>query len=149
MENLQDDSQVREPPATNKQPEEFVPEKVKQTSRPKINWKDLQVTEEQPNQSKFDKSEEHKDLDDFMPGEPVTVKLTEVINTTNSKIRIPDSLRHKFDKDPFFKIILDQPNNFPNFEVIDGLIFLKSNGNRLLCIPDISIDEKSLRMSLI
>ena len=33
VENLQDDSQLGEPPATaDKQPEEFVPEKVKQTS---------------------------------------------------------------------------------------------------------------------
>ena len=38
VENLQDDSQLGEPPATaDKQLEEFVPEKVKQTSQPKIN----------------------------------------------------------------------------------------------------------------
>ena len=84
-----------------------------------------------------------------MPGELVTVKLTKVISTINPKIKLPDCIRGQYMNDPFFKVILDKPGSFPNFEINDGLVFMKSNGDRLLGILDIQIEGKKIRMFLI
>ena len=84
-----------------------------------------------------------------MPGEPVTVKLTKVISTINPKIKLPDCIRGQYANDPFFKVILDKPGSFPNFEINDRLVFMKLNGDRLLGILDIQIEGKKIRMFLI
>ena len=125
----------------------------KKSKRDKIDWASL-VEEELEQNNRITSNEQLKtdqepDNDDFMPGEPVTVKLTEVISTINPKIKLPDCIRGQYANDPFFKVILDKPGSFPNFEINDGLVFMKSNGDRLLGIPDIQIEGKKIRMFLI
>ena len=46
-------------------------------------------------------------------------------------------------------MIMDKPKDFRNFEVKDDLIYLKSNGKNLLCIPKILIKERSVHELII
>ena len=109
------------------------PEKLMTDNREKVNLTDVIEQEMSDNVPDSDpkmieeESSVPEEYDDFMPGEPVTVRLTEVLNAMNTKIKLPDCLRHKYREDPFFKLILDEPGSYPNFEAIDGLLFLKLN----------------------
>ena len=53
-------------------------------------------------------------------------------------------LRGHYQEDPIFKSILDKPKDFRNFDVKDGLIYLKLNGKTLLCIPKMVINERNI-----
>jgi hypothetical protein len=52
-----------------------------------------------------------------------------------------DDIRYQYDRDPFYKKILDSPKEFHNFEVENGIIRIKLNDQTLVCIPDIKLDE--------
>lgn len=54
-------------------------------------------------------------------------------------IDLPTLLRNKYSDDSFFRGILDKPKHYHNFEPDDGLIFVKINDHRLLCIPRIYV----------
>ncbi|KAG8696802.1 hypothetical protein FRC11_000468, partial [Ceratobasidium sp. 423] len=43
----------------------------------------------------------------------------------------------KTSEDPMFKIIMEDPSQNLNFKVQDGALYLKQDGEKLLCIPDI------------
>ncbi|KAF9443695.1 hypothetical protein P691DRAFT_764025 [Macrolepiota fuliginosa MF-IS2] len=46
----------------------------------------------------------------------------------------------QYSQDKFFKLVLNDPTAYKNFEVSNGLIFLRLNGKHTLCIPDILIN---------
>ena len=52
-------------------------------------------------------------------------------------------MRHKYSEDSLFKPMLKNLAQFRNFEVEDGLIYLKKKGRELLCIPRIIIQGHS------
>ena len=54
-------------------------------------------------------------------------------------VDIVNEIRHKYGEDSLFKLILENPAQFRNFEVENGLIYLKEQGRKLLCIPRIII----------
>jgi hypothetical protein len=54
-------------------------------------------------------------------------------------------LRGKYAEDPFFRVILEQPKEFRNFEIKEQLIYLKDNERRVLCIPKVMIQGRSAR----
>ena len=61
----------------------------------------------------------------------------------------PKCLKGHYKEDPAFKPILDNPSNFTNFEIKEGLIFFRSEGMTRLTIPDISINGQSVRENII
>ena len=48
-----------------------------------------------------------------------------------------------------FNLIIDKPKEFQNFDVEDGLIYMKEAGRRLLCIPKILVNNRSIREIII
>ncbi|KAJ2913330.1 hypothetical protein MD484_g7080, partial [Candolleomyces efflorescens] len=60
-------------------------------------------------------------------------------------VNMLEELRGKYINDSVFKPIVENPSQFRNFEVTNGLIYLKEDTRRLLCIPRITIDGRNAR----
>jgi transposase InsO family protein len=69
--------------------------------------------------------------------------LIEVIADGTPSFNLPFCLRNRYEEDPFFKNILEAPKEYKNFELEGGLIFLKVDNKRLLCIPRIVVEGRS------
>ncbi|KAI0366026.1 hypothetical protein BV20DRAFT_953211, partial [Pilatotrama ljubarskyi] len=54
-------------------------------------------------------------------------------------------LRGRYTEDKFFQAILEQPKQFKNFRCEGGLVYLKDNSREVLCIPDVLVNERSVR----
>ncbi|THH28476.1 hypothetical protein EUX98_g5724 [Antrodiella citrinella] len=67
------------------------------------------------------------------------------LSSTTEGIDLPTALKDRYGEDPFFAIILANPNNYKNFRVSDGLVFLKEHEHEYLCIPNIQYKERSVR----
>ncbi len=63
--------------------------------------------------------------------------LLTVLAEGRAGIDLRSIIRNKYSSDPLFRKILAQSKDFRNFEVEDGLIFLKMEDCKLLCIPDL------------
>ena len=63
--------------------------------------------------------------------------------------QFPDCLKWKYSEDPMFKGILNNPENFANFVIEEGLIFFRLEGTVKLAIPNVTIDGTSVRESII
>jgi hypothetical protein len=61
----------------------------------------------------------------------------------------PECLKGRYEEDPAYKPILDNPSNFTNFEIKDGLVFFKSEGLTRLAIPDVKVGDRSIRETVI
>ena len=70
--------------------------------------------------------------------------LVQHLQDSTSGIDIQCDLIGKYNSDLVFHRILENPKHFKNFEVSDGLIFLKQRGIKLLCIPNVKIKEHSV-----
>ncbi|OBZ66142.1 Transposon Ty3-I Gag-Pol polyprotein [Grifola frondosa] len=64
-------------------------------------------------------------------------------------IDLPAVLRGSYNVDPFFSKILEAPKQFKNFWVEDGLVFLKEQHRKLLCVPNVVRDTRSIREIII
>jgi hypothetical protein len=60
-------------------------------------------------------------------------------------IDLRSELRGKYADDPFFRMILERPKEFRNFENKEQLIYLKENDRQALCIPKVLIKGRSAR----
>ena len=60
-------------------------------------------------------------------------------------IDLLSEIRGKYSNDPFFRVILEQPKEFRNFEEDDQFIFLKEHDKRVLCIPKILVQGRNAR----
>ena len=59
-------------------------------------------------------------------------------------------VKDKYKTDALFSKLLKSPSEYKNFEVSnDGLVFIKQNDLKVLCIPDVRIEEKQLRTVII
>ena len=58
-------------------------------------------------------------------------------------------IKDHYQDDPFFKMILDSPKTYHNFEQRDGYIVLKSQDQSAICIPDVMVDRHKARECLI
>ena len=54
-------------------------------------------------------------------------------------------LRGRYAEDLFFKVVLEQPKDFRNFECKEGLVYLKENDRRVLCVPKLLVQGRSAR----
>jgi hypothetical protein len=75
-----------------------------------------------------------------------TTTLVDMIEPTKG-FDLLKAIRNRCGKDPFFAKILEQPKAYKNFNVSNtqGVIYLLDNGRRLLCIPAIHINGRSMQ----
>ena len=73
-----------------------------------------------------------------------TQTLVEHMQDSVSGIDLPKKLAEKYNKDSVFRRVLENPKHFKNFEISEGLIFVTQNGVKLLCIPNIEINEHNV-----
>ena len=98
---------------------------------------------------------EESDPDRNVPGSGPTVEVaTHVGNrlfeaSSNLSMSFPDCIRDWYSEDGFFKPILENPEEFTNFETRDGLILFKSEGIETVAIPDVKVGGRSVREVLI
>jgi len=76
-------------------------------------------------------------------------RLTDIISEGNPGIDIPGGLRGRFHEDKFFAKILPKPLDFKDFAVEGGLVFLNREDGRLLCVPNILIEQRNVREIII
>ncbi|OCH83577.1 hypothetical protein OBBRIDRAFT_875163, partial [Obba rivulosa] len=74
-----------------------------------------------------------------------TPQLVPLIALGNPGLDLPSGIQGKYGMDPFFKLILDNPSHYKNFECRDGLVYLKDLERRILCIPDVLIGSRRAR----
>jgi hypothetical protein len=78
---------------------------------------------------------------------PIT--LPEVVDSGEPSLDIHNRIVGRYSEDPLFKVVIEQPSAYKNFELSNGLLFLKEKEKRILCIPDIRIGGRRLREILI
>ena len=76
---------------------------------------------------------------------PPNTALTDLVSSSQGGIDLLSELRKNYHKDPFFELILKKPKEYRNFEVDNGLVYLKEKESRLICIPKVLIDGRSAR----
>ena len=74
---------------------------------------------------------------------------TSVLVTSDLGMPMPGSLRGRYDEDSFFRQVLQKPNEYKDFIVEKGLVYLQTAGHRVLCIPDIVIGSRRIREIII
>lgn len=86
------------------------------------------------------------DANSGYPNEDVVppASLIRVVKDT-AGIDLMDIVRSSYAQDHFFKLILESPKDYRNFEVEDGCIFMKGDGERVLCIPKALYNGRSIR----
>ena len=91
-----------------------------------------------------------QDEESMIGNDPVpAVPLTEVIHAVEPNMKFPDCIRGHYKDDKYFKVIAAKPSAFRNFEIVDNLMYLYTDGNRVLCILEIDINGKGVCMELI
>ena len=91
--------------------------------------------------------EENRDVRNVEKLLEETQKLFETIENVDASF--PNCLKGRYEEDPGYKPILDNPENFTNFEIKDNLVFFKSEGVTRLAIPNVKIDGRSIRETVI
>jgi len=74
-----------------------------------------------------------------------STSLLTVISQSERGLDLEMELKNQYIKDPFFKNIIDKPRDFKNFLVEDGLMYVRTDGRKLLCIPRVMIKGESAR----
>ena len=64
-------------------------------------------------------------------------------------VRFPECLKGRYKEDPMFRPVVENPSNFTNFEVRNGLIFFRSENVIRLAIPDVKVNGRSIREMII
>lgn len=54
-------------------------------------------------------------------------------------------IRGAYGQDTIFKEMLDQPEQFKNFKMSDGLLYMVEGDKKLLCVPDVKIGKRRVR----
>lgn len=76
--------------------------------------------------------------------------LIEFVTSKLQDIDFLDVLRHASPKDTLLRKILHSPQEYHNFEVINGLVYLKNHRRQILCIPDsVIVDRQSIKEIII
>ena len=72
--------------------------------------------------------------------EPLLLDVSSTLGTS-----FPECIRNRYEEDAFFKPILDNPGEFTNFEVSEGLIYYISEGAKIITIPDVKVNSQNIR----
>lgn len=76
---------------------------------------------------------------------PLTGSLLEHVAESSDGVDLRNDLRGRYAEDPFYKMVLDNPRHYKNFVHMDGLVYLRDRGVLFLCIPNVRINERSVR----
>jgi hypothetical protein len=79
----------------------------------------------------------------------VAPRMIEIISEVTPNLDLPKDLINRYSEDPFFKLVVNKPDDYKNFQVEDGLIFIRDSEKRILCIPDILVGPRRLREIII
>ena len=80
-----------------------------------------------------------------METSPDGASLLDIVSQSMHGVDLLTELCGKYGADPDFRGILAKPNDYRNFEVCDGLVFLKKPEHRVLCIPKVLVQGRSAR----
>jgi hypothetical protein len=94
-----------------------------------------EVTDEIAKEPEVTRDEDLPDLDTF---------LLRVVSEGRGDIDLPSILRNNYGQDLFFKTIVENPKHYQNFEVDEGLIYLRVNSGKVLCIPKILVEGQNI-----
>ena len=72
-------------------------------------------------------------------------QLVDFVSSSNEGIDLLKELTGKYINDPFYEKIIKKPDEFWNFEVDNGLVYLKEKESKVLCIPKVIIRGRSAR----
>lgn len=91
-----------------------------------------------------------KDLGDYFQPLPDT-SLVDLVESSVGPlgINLLNEVRRLYAKDSLFQPILNNPSEFRNFRVKDGLLYLLDSGKTLLCIPKGLVNGRSIREVII
>jgi hypothetical protein len=64
-------------------------------------------------------------------------------------IDILSEIQGKYPEDPFFRVVLEKPKEFRNFESKEGLVYLKEDDRKVLCIPKVLVQGRNAREIII
>jgi Integrase zinc binding domain len=105
---------------------------------------------EKQSQTKFVESSGQVDgLEDLNSTTPDT-SLMDAVSGGHEGIDILNVIKGKYDEDIFFRTIIEKPKEFQNFEVTKGgLVYLKDQGCKLVCIPKIIVDGQNVQEIII
>ncbi|KAE9401245.1 hypothetical protein BT96DRAFT_745930, partial [Gymnopus androsaceus JB14] len=86
---------------------------------------------------------------DDVPRESTNTSLLAALTASRSKLDLEVILKNQYKNDSIFKKIIDKPKDFQNFEVSDGLVYLKLRDRKVLCIPKLTINGRNIRECII
>ena len=78
--------------------------------------------------------------------EPMVEEDNTLLNIVSQSLQGLDLLaefRGRYELDPTFRSIIAKPKDFRNFEIDEQLIYLKREGERVLCVPNVMIQGRS------
>ena len=91
-------------------------------------------------------NEKHRNSAEDITTEPGIDEITKSMLVQGSwGIDILSDIRGRYKDDPFFRVLLEKPKEFRNFEHKEGLLYLKGNDRRVLCIPKVLVQGRSAR----
>ncbi|KAJ3482856.1 hypothetical protein NLI96_g6704 [Meripilus lineatus] len=64
------------------------------------------------------------------------------ISSTTGGINVMSEVKNQYWKDNFFREILKNPKHHKNFDIHEGLVFLRDHNKLLLCIPNIAVHSR-------
>jgi hypothetical protein len=84
-------------------------------------------------------------IEDLPDLEHMDDSLLNIVNSGSQHLDLEKLIANSYSDDLFFKQILETPSAFHNFEVDNGLIYLKSSDHRVLCVPKLTYNGHNLR----
>ena len=81
---------------------------------------------------------------------PDTEPFSAILETAGDiGVDVPKCLRDRYKEDKFFKRILDSPTTYSDFTIRDGLVLKRSGDSEVLCIPNVLVNDRSVRELII
>ncbi|KAF9441100.1 hypothetical protein P691DRAFT_685009 [Macrolepiota fuliginosa MF-IS2] len=78
-----------------------------------------------------------------------TPSLMDAVHQYHDGIDVLESVHNRYMDNNMFQRIITHPKEHKNFESIDGLLYIKHQDNKCLCIPDMLIEGRQLREIII
>ncbi|QRV96227.1 Transposon Ty3-I Gag-Pol polyprotein [Ceratobasidium sp. AG-Ba] len=60
-----------------------------------------------------------------------------------------EKIKDKYSSDNLFAKVLKNPSQFKNFELIDGIIYIKQNSGKAVCVPNVDVNGRRAREEVI
>ena len=79
----------------------------------------------------------------------VGLQLPEIIAQSTPELQFLECLKGRYHKDSFFRQIVQEPSQFQNFHIENGLIFYWESEKYILCILRILINNRNTREIII